>query len=146
MPSEKMDVHFSSKSAEWATPRDFYRRLNARWQFTLDPACTKENAVTPLYYTVNENGLIQNWGGHRVFLNPPYGRGIGEWIEKCYQEMQRAVIVALIPARTDTTYYHDFIDNKRGVFVHKIKGRLHFNDGKDPAPFPSMLVYFLGEA
>ena len=106
----KMAVHFSSKSTEWATPQDFYERLNGTFQFDLDPCATAETAKCENYFTEQEDGLNKNWGGHRVFMNPPYGRGIGKWIKKAYEEGEKAgtTVVCLIPSRTDTKYWHEY--------------------------------------
>jgi phage N-6-adenine-methyltransferase len=138
-----MEVHYSSKTNEWATPQDFYNQLNERFNFTLDPCATHENHKCSKYYTLDDNGLSQNWGGETVFCNPPYGRGIKHWVKKCYEESIKPnakQIVMLIPARTDTTYFHDYIYHK--AKIEFIKGRLRFGDGKGPAPFPSMLVIY----
>jgi len=72
-------VLFSSSSEEWPAPRDFYAKLDRYYQFTLDPCATAENATCPRYFTKEQDGLAQDWGTHRVFCNPPYGRAIGKW-------------------------------------------------------------------
>lgn len=77
-----MKVHYSSQTNEWATPQDLYDRLNKEFNFTLDPCSTKENAKCDKFFTVEDNGLEQNWGGNRVFMNPPYGRDIKHWVKK----------------------------------------------------------------
>lgn len=135
---------FSSNSNEWATPTDFYKNLDAEFHFNLDPCCTHENAKCERHYTIEDDGLTQNWGGAgtRVFCNPPYGREIGKWVKKCYEESKNCdVVVMLIPARTDTAYFHDYIYHKAKE-IRFIRGRLHFNDSKQGAPFPSMVVVF----
>lgn len=129
----------TSNTVEWATPQAFYDELNKEFNFTLDPCATPENAKCKKYYTKEDNGLLQDWSGEIVFCNPPYGRTINEWVEKAYNENKKGVLVVmLIPARTDTRYFHKFIYNQHEIRF--IKGRLKFNDGKQPAPFPSMLV------
>lgn len=82
-------------------------------------------------------------GGARVFCNPPYGRKISQWVRKCYEESRRpdTLVVMLIPARTDTAYFHDWIYRKARE-IRFIRGRLHYNDGPNPSPFPSMVVVF----
>lgn len=81
-------------------------------------------------------------GGHSVFCNPPYGREIGKWVKKCYEESRKgSLVVMLIPARTDTSYFHDYIYHKAKE-IRFIRGRLHFNESKQGAPFPSMIVIF----
>lgn len=136
-------VLFSSKSDEWATPQGVFDRLDAEFHFNLDPCATSDNHKCPRYYTAADDGLKKNWGGCRVFCNPPYSQ-IGAWVEKAYRETRTddTIVVLLIPARTDTRYFHDFIYNR--AEVRFIKGRLKFNDSKNCAPFPSMLVIFRG--
>ena len=130
---------FSSNSPEWATPQDFFDKLNAEFNFTLDPCATPENAKCKRFFTEKENGLLQPWTGETVFCNPPYGRAIKNWVKKAYNEAKAgATVVLLIPARTDTAYFHDYINGRHEVRF--IRGRLHFNDSKQSAPFPSMVV------
>lgn len=137
------DVLFSSKNDVWATPHDFYDKLNKEFNFNLDPCALPENAKCNKFFTPEQNGLIQNWGGHIVFCNPPYGRKISEWVEKCYNESKKenTTVVMLIPARTDTRYFHEFIYHK-AKDIRFIKGRLKFGGSKNSAPFPSMVVIF----
>ena len=133
---------FSSKSIEWATPKATFAELDAEFNFNLDPCATPENAKCADFYTADNDGLAQNWGGRRVFCNPPYGRAIAAWVRKCYEESRKpdTLVVMLIPARTDTAYFHDYIYHKARE-VRFIRGRLRFNDA-GPAPFPSMIVIF----
>ena len=140
----KTKVMFSKKSDEWSTPQNFYDKLNSEFEFTLDPCATKENAKCKNYYTESEDGLSQNWIGETVFCNPPYSK-IKDWAKKCYEEhIQNGVIsVMLIPARTDTKYFHNWIYNK--AELRFIKGRLKFGESKNSAPFPSVLVIFAGK-
>ena len=134
-----MKVHYSSKSNEWSTPQDFFNELNKEFDFNLDPCATKENAKCSNFYTKEDDGLSQSWDGGRVFCNPPYGREIKHWVKKA-SETKGGVVVLLIPARTCTSYFHDYIYNK--AEIRFIRGRLRFGDGKAPAPFPSMLVIY----
>lgn len=136
-------VLFSSASNEWATPQAVFDALNEEFKFTLDPCATKENAKCSNFYTIDNDGLTQDWGGQSVFCNPPYGREINKWVKKCYEESKKpnTTVVMLIPARTDTAYFHDYIYHK-AKDVRFIRGRLHFNDSKNAAPFPSMIVVF----
>ena len=131
---------FSSKTDEWATPKLFYEELNKEFNFTLDPCATDLNHKCNKYFTKEDNGLIKSWGGYRIYCNPPYGREISKWVEKAYYENKNnnAFIVMLLPARTDTRWFHDYIYKKHEIRF--LKGRLKFNDGKQSAPFPSMLV------
>ena len=133
---------FSSNTDLWATPQDFFDKLNEEFHFNLDPCALPENAKCTKYFTPAEDGLKQNWGWCRVFCNPPYGRVIGKWVKKCYEESQKpnTIVVMLIPARTDTSYFHDYIYHNADLRF--IRGRLHFNEAKQGAPFPSMVVIF----
>lgn len=136
-------VLYSSNSNEWATPKGFFQSLDAEFHFDLDPCATKENRKCERFYTIDDDGLTKNWGGARVFCNPPYGRQLHRWVRKCYEEAQKpnTTVVMLIPARTDTTYFHEYIYHKARE-IRFIKGRLHFNESKQGAPFPSMIVVF----
>ena len=133
----------TSNREDWETPQALFNELDMRYHFTLDPASTHENAKCEKHYTKEENGLIQSWAGETVFCNPPYGRNIGEWVKKCAEESSRAKVVMLIPARTDTAYFHDYIYRKAKVTF--LRGRLKFERGgaaMQAAPFPSMIVEF----
>lgn len=130
-----------SKSIEWETPQDFFDKVNAEFDFDLDVCSTDENAKCDRHFTEKDNGLIQNWGGYRVWCNPPYGKEMPKWIEKAYNERENAeCIVMLIPARTDTRAFHSFIYHV--AEIRFIKGRLKFGNSNQSAPFPSMLVIF----
>lgn len=132
----------SSKSFEWATPQEFYDKLNSEFHFTLDPCANETNAKCAKYYTRSEDGLKQDWAGEIVFCNPPYGRELGEWVRKCRMESCKpnTMVVMLIPARTDTRWFHEHIYNK--AEIRFLKGRLRFGNSKTSAPFPSMIVIF----
>lgn len=134
---------FSSNTNEWATPKAFFDALDAEFHFDLDPCATPENAKCKKFYTVEDDGLTKNWGGARVFCNPPYGREIATWVRKCYEESRKpdTLVVMLIPARTDTIYFHQHIYHKARE-IRFVRGRLHFNESKQGAPFPSMVVIF----
>lgn len=134
---------FSSENEVWATPQDFYDKLNEEFNFNLDPCATYENAKCSKYFTIDDDGLIQDWKGYTVFCNPPYGRKIYDWVKKCSEESKKdnTTVVMLIPARTDTRYFHEFIYHKAKE-IRFIKGRLKFGDSKNCAPFPSMVVIF----
>lgn len=133
---------FSSEKDDWATPLEFYNELNNEFNFNLDPCATDENHKCNKYFTKEENGLIQSWEGYNVFCNPPYGRAIGDWVEKAYNEAQKnnTLVVMLLPARTDTRWFHRFIYKK--AEIRFIEGRLKFGGCKNAAPFPSMVVVF----
>ena len=136
-------VIFSSTTNEWATPQEFFDKLNEEFNFTLDPCATPQNAKCKKFYTIKEDGLKQNWQGETVFCNPPYGRAIKDWVRKCYEESKKpnTIVVMLIPARTDTTYFHDYI-YKKARDIRFVKGRLKFGNSTNSAPFPSMVVVF----
>ena len=139
----------SSTKMDYCTPQDFFDSLNTEFHFALDAAATKENAKCRMFYTPENDGLKNPWnvGGGAVFCNPPYGREIGKWVRKAYEEAQSGeTVVLLIPARTDTAYFHDYIYGK--AEIRFIRGRLHFTDetgtAYPPAPFPSMVVVYNG--
>lgn len=135
---------FSSKTDQWATPQDFFDRLNDEFHFTLDPCADDTNHKCDRYFTKEIDGLSQDWGGETVFCNPPYGKDIKNWMKKSRDEAQKpnTTVVMLVPARTDTQYFHDYIYKKPNVEVRFIKGRLKFGDSNNSAPFPSMVVVF----
>lgn len=129
----------SSNTAEWATPKAIFDELDNEFGFTLDPCCTPENRKCDKYYTKEDDGLSKDWSGETVFCNPPYGREISKWVKKSYEESAKgATVVMLLPARTDTSYFHDYIYGEHEIRF--IRGRLHFNESKQCAPFPSMIV------
>lgn len=138
------ELFFSSKSNEWTTPQSFFDELNDEFQFTLDPCADDINHKCDKYFTKETDGLLQDWAGEHVFCNPPYGKEIGRWVEKSFLEAKKphSCVVMLIPARTDTKYFHQYIYNQPNVEIRFVKGRLKFGDGKNSAPFPSMVVVF----
>lgn len=138
------DVLFSSEKTEWETPQDFFDELDSEFHFTLDPCASEKNHKCDKYYTKQENGLLQDWGGETVFCNPPYGRDIKQWVEKCCFESvkNKITVVMLIHARTDTRWFHDFVYQK--AELRFVKGRLKFGGAKNSAPFPSMIVIYRG--
>ena len=133
---------FTSNSNEWATPQKLFDELNEEFHFTLDPCADEFNHKCDKFYTKEQNGLRQSWNGEIVFCNPPYGKELPKWVEKCYNEHieHNITVVMLIPARTDTSYFHDYIYHNSEIRF--IRGRLKFSDGKNPAPFPSMIVVY----
>jgi site-specific DNA-methyltransferase (adenine-specific) len=131
-------VHFKTERTDWATPDDLYERLDALYRFDLDVAASSENARCSRHFTVDNCGLAQSWQGARVWCNPPYGRQIGNWTQKASQEAPRCqLIVMLVPARTDTQWWHEAIKTARPIFL---KGRLRFKGATASAPFPSALL------
>ena len=146
MDKTTQGVMFSSKSNDWATPQDFYNQLDAEFGFTLDPCASQASAKCSSFYTADDDGLSKNWEGQTVFMNPPYGRKIGNWIQKAYEEGEKGNtrVVALIPARTDTKYWHNYC--MKATEIRFVKGRLKFGQGntKNSAPFPSAVIVFSG--
>lgn len=142
---ENIAVMFSSKTNDWSTPQDFYDELNNEFGFTLDPCADEYNHKCNKYFTEEDDGLLQDWGGEIVFCNPPYGKAIKDWVRKAYIEgcKPNTTVVLLIPARTDTQYFHDYIYYEAKE-IRFIKGRLKFGDSKNAAPFPSMVVIYRG--
>lgn len=134
-------VHFSSASDNWATPDDFYQKCNARFgPFTLDVCASSENSKCSSFFTASDDGLSKDWGSQVCWMNPPYGRTIKEWMRKAYESsLKGATVVCIVPARTDTQWWHDYAMKGEVEFI---KGRLKFGGHKHNAPFPSALVIF----
>jgi phage N-6-adenine-methyltransferase len=133
-------VHFSSATPEWPTPKNVFDGLDSEFGFTLDPCSTHENAKCPKHFTRDDDGLTQDWSGDVVFMNPPYGREIGQWMAKAYAESQKgATVVCLVPSRTDTDWWHRYA--MRGE-IRLYRGRIKFEGGKANAPFPSAIIVF----
>lgn len=134
-------VLFSSKTGEHATPQEFFDNLNREFGFTLDVAATPENAKCARYFTEKEDGLTRGWGAETVWCNPPYGRQIGDWVKKAFIAANfGATVVMLLPARTDTRWFHKYIVEH--AELRFVRGRLKFGNAKNAAPFPSMVVVF----
>ena len=135
-------VLYSSKEEKWATPQDFFDKLNDEFHFTLDAAASPDNAKCPVYFTEEQDGLAQSWEGHTVWCNPPFCRKTGAWVKKAYEEHQRTgcTVVMLLPSRTDVRWFHNYILGK--AEIRFIKGRLKFGENKNSAPFPSIVVIY----
>lgn len=133
----------TSNSDEWTTPSALFRALDRRFGFELDPAATRENALCPMYFTKEDSGLLKSWTPYRTFVNPPYSNVAG-WTAKCVSESEGGcpLICALIPARTDTRWWHDCV--KQADLIWFLKERLKFGDGAGSAPFPSALAFWFG--
>jgi len=131
---------FSSATDEWETPQDLFDELNAEFSFTVDVCALPINAKCSRFFTPEQDGLIQEWSLETCWMNPPYGRQIGKWIRKAYEESQKgATVVCLLPARTDTAWWHDYCVKGE---IRFIRGRLKFGGSKNSAPFPSAIVIF----
>jgi phage N-6-adenine-methyltransferase len=134
-------VHFSSETDNWATPQDFFDRYNAKHHFEIDVCATAENAKCARFFTVEDDGLSQPWTG-TCWMNPPYGREIGRWMAKAWESfLSGATVVCLVPARTVTTWWHDYCTKGEIEFI---QGRLRFGGSPNSAPFPSAVVVFDG--
>ena len=128
-----------SKTVEWGTPQKLFDELNKEFHFTLDAAATDENHKCEKYYTKEQDGLKQSWEGESVYCNPPYGRGLADWVKKAFYTHTHTIVL-LLPARTDTRWFHEYVYGK--AEIRFIRGRLHYNDSKDAAPFASMIVIY----
>jgi site-specific DNA-methyltransferase (adenine-specific) len=145
----KGKVYKSSEDDTWTTPGDFYRALDKEFNFGLDAAALASSALCPLWYGPDHHdpsmrdAFMRSWQfdaqGENIFLNPPYGRQIKDWMRKADQEAQKGAgaIVCLVPARTDTNWWHDSCIHHE---VRFIRGRLKFGDQPNAAPFPSAVV------
>jgi phage N-6-adenine-methyltransferase len=139
--THKHAVHFSSKSVEWGTPPEMFDFWDQEFGFNLDACATPDNAKCRSYFTRQENGLRQRWTG-RIWCNPPYGREIGLWVRKAWESVKRGdaeLVVLLVPARTDTAWWHDYC--MRGE-IRFLQGRVQFVGATHGAPFPSAVIVF----
>lgn len=133
----------SSESDQWATPEELFSRIDDEFKFDCDVCASKENAKCDVYFTEADDGLSQEWHG-TCWMNPPYGRVIGDWMKKAYESSLRGAVVAcLVPCRTDTKWWHSYA--MKASEIRLLHGRIRFVGGKEPAPFPSALVIFDGE-
>lgn len=139
----KMDYHYSVKTIEWETPQDFFDALNQKFKFTLDVCANKRNTKCKKYYSKRDDGLSKKWRG-TCWMNPPYGRQIGKWMQKAYESARDgATVVCLVPARTDARWWHDFAMKGKITFI---RGRLKFGGSKWNAPFPNAVITFAGKS
>lgn len=138
----KLDVHFSSKRGDHRTPKDFFNLLHKEFKFKADLYASKSNRLCPIYFSLENPAEYRIWPFGYSFANPPYGKAILEALNKAAQEQARgAYSVFLLPARTDTKWFHEFVMNYASS-IRFIRGRLTFEGNPAPAPFPSMLVIF----
>jgi phage N-6-adenine-methyltransferase len=134
-----MSVHFSSKTDMHSTPQDLFNTLDSFHSFETDVCASEENHKCEDYYTAEQDGLSMEWRGS-CWMNPPYGREIGKWMKKAYESsLEGAVVVCLVPSRTDTAWWHDYAMKGKIEFI---RGRLKFGNAKNNAPFPSVIVVF----
>ena len=135
-----MNVHFSSQTDQWSTPQKTFDELHAEFHFELDVCADEHNAKCRRYFTKEIDGLKQEWSGV-CWMNPPYGREISQWMAKAYESsLKGATIVCLVPARTDTNWWHEYAAKAKEIRF--IRGRLKFGSAKNSAPFPSAIVIF----
>lgn len=138
------DLMFSSKTDLWATPQDFFDKLHAVFKFDTDVCALPDNAKCARFFSPEQDGLKQEWHGV-CWMNPPYGREIGAWVEKAYNSAKAngATVVCLLPARVDTRWWHDYCAKGE---VHFVRGRLKFGNAVNSAPFPCAVVVFRPQA
>lgn len=147
------DLHFSSKNLDWETPPDLFSIWNDEFHFVLDVCATADTKKCANYYGPDHSdlskrdGLQQCWTddaqGGFAWMNPPYGREIPKWIEKAYLEaIEGCKIVCLVPARTDTKWFHEYVLNGPSAQLEFLRGRIKFVGAQHSAPFPSMLVVY----
>lgn len=142
----------SSEHHSWETPPEVFAPLDSEFRFTLDVCATNGASRCEAWFTPDQDGLAQDWGRERCWLNPPYGRDVGKWIAKASRAAAAgALVVALVYARTDTRWWHDYVWDaechapRAGVEVRFLKGRVWFlRDGRRAAPAtaPSVVVIF----
>jgi phage N-6-adenine-methyltransferase len=133
-------IHFSSKTDLWPTPQWLFDLLDAEFHFELDVCATATNAKCAVYYSPEVDSLKQTWQGI-CWMNPPYGRDIGRWVEMAYHSsLAGATVVALVPARCDTSWWHSWVT--KAAEIRFLKGRLRFGTSRNSAPFPSAIVVF----
>jgi phage N-6-adenine-methyltransferase len=128
---------FSGKRDDWETPDALFRELDREFGFDLDVCATPENAKCAKFFSHEDDGLKQEWKGV-CWMNPPYGREIGRWLAKAAQSAASgATVVCLVPARTDTRWWHEFCQPGE---VRFLRGRVRFVGTPRPAPFPSAVI------
>jgi phage N-6-adenine-methyltransferase len=132
----------SSKDLTWATPQEWFDYLDLEFDFTLDPCCTHETAKCKKHYTPAEDGLAQNWAEETVFMNPPYGKEVGLWMKKAYEEARDhlALVVCFVRASVDTEWWRRYVST--ATEVRFPKGRVTFAGAEAAAPFPVAIVIF----
>ena len=139
-------VLWGSAVDTWETPQDFFDDVNKVFRFNLDVCALPQSAKCKKYFTPEDDALTKDWKG-TCWMNPPYGKGItGKWMRKAAEESAKhnSEIVCLVPARTDTIWWHEYVGSADSIMF--LKGRLKFGGSKDPAPFPSALILFGGDS
>ncbi len=144
MNPETMRVMTSSAKQDWATPRDLFQRYDKTYGFDLDVCATADNACVPRFFSPADDGLAQPWFCTAAWCNPPYSRGLGQWLAKAHAETQAGrakTVVCLVPSRTDTRWFHDLVLPHAFAYDF-LRGRVTFVGAPAPAPFPSLIVVF----
>ena len=142
-----MTQDLDRQNGVWVTPRYFFEPLQREFNLAIDAAASPGNAMLPVYWTEQTDAFKQDWRGKRIWCNPPYdleknGRpGIYQWVNQ-FATGGSEIVVAFLPARTDTRFFHDFIYQKPGVEIRFVKGRIKFSGMKGSGKFPSMVVIF----
>jgi site-specific DNA-methyltransferase (adenine-specific) len=135
---------FTSRTEEWETPEYVFLALKKEFDFQVDVCATSENAKCKIYFDKSVDGLKREWSPFRCWMNPPYGRDISKWMKKAFAESQRgALVVCLIPSRTDTKWWHDWV--MKSSEIRFVSGRISFGISKNSAPFPSCIVIYYPE-
>lgn len=139
-------LHFSSEKQDWATPWDLFNKYTEIYKFDLDVCAQPHNTKCEKFFTPEQDGLKQDWNGHKCWCNPPYGRQISKWVEKAWATLyevnvkEKTLVCCLLPARTDTKWFHRWIYKCPFAEVEFLKGRIKFEGAEHAAPFPSMIV------
>lgn len=134
------DVIFSKNTDNWETPQSLFAELDREFHFTVDVCASEENAKCKTFFSKVQDGLQQKWSGV-CWCNPPYGRQIAKWVEKASEAASHGnTVVMLIPARTDTKWFHEYVYGK--TEIRFLRGRVKFGGSVHNAPFPSMIVIF----
>jgi site-specific DNA-methyltransferase (adenine-specific) len=132
-------LFYTEQRQDWATPRDLFEALDREFHFTLDVCASAENAKVPQHLTEEDNALMLEWSG-ACYMNPPYAK-MEQWVRKAHLEACRgAVVVCLLPVRTDTSWWHEWVTKAREVRF--IRGRVRFEGTTSSAPFASAVVVF----
>lgn len=131
-------VHFSSKTVYWETPQWLFDALNGEFGFTLDVCANQENTKCEAFFTEEDNALLKDWGENVCWMNPPYGDAIARFMAKAHNAANMgATVVCLVPARTDTEWWHRYAMKHE---IRFLRCRLKFGNAKNRAPFPSAII------
>ena len=136
---------YSSNKDDWSTPQNLFDYLDDEYHFDLDVCADESNYKCTRYFNADDDGLLQPWYG-MVWMNPPYGREIIQWMRKAYHESRQSScqVLCLVPSRTDNFWWHEYVMKSSSICF--IRGRLVFSGADSGAPFPSALVYFTSQS